>query len=59
MRLQREWEGKIETLNKKYNLDFFSSSTLDSEFDEEENYKYEHKYETLIWTIKLLKGQRN
>ena len=48
IRLQREWEKKVERLNKKYNLDCFSSSELDSESDEEENYKYEHKYETLI-----------
>ena len=48
IRLQREQEEKIERLNKKYNLDCFSSSELDSESDEEEDYKYEHKYKTLI-----------
>ena len=35
-------------LNAKYNLDCFSDSELDSESDEGEQYKYEHKYEALI-----------
>ena len=39
IRLQTEWEEKIERLNEKYNLDCFSSSKLDPESDEEENYK--------------------
>ena len=47
VRLQREWEEKIESLNEKYNLDCFSSFELDLS-DEEEKYRYEHKYETLI-----------
>ena len=42
-----------KTEHEKYNPDCFSSSELDSESDEKENYKYEHKYKTLIWTIKL------
>ena len=46
--LRREWEEKIEKLNKKYGLDYFSDSELDSESDKGENYRYEHKYETLI-----------
>ena len=31
-----------------YNLDCYSDSELDSESDEEEQYCYEHGYETLI-----------
>ena len=46
--LRKEWEKKMEQLNVKYGLDFFSDSELDSESDEGENYRYEHKYETLI-----------
>ena len=46
--LRKEWEKKIEQLNEKYGLDYFSDSELDSESDEGENYRYEHKYETLI-----------
>ena len=45
---RREWEEKMEWLNKKYRLDYFSDSELDSESDEGENYRYKHKYETLI-----------
>ena len=48
IQLRREWEEKTERLNKKYRLDFFSDSELDSESDEGKNYRYEHKYETLI-----------
>ena len=44
----REWEEKMERLNNKYGLDFFSDSEVDSKSDEGEDYKYEHKYETLI-----------
>ena len=36
----------MEKLNKKYELEYFSDS--DSESDEGRNYRYEHKYETLI-----------
>ena len=32
----------------KFGLHYFSDSELDSESDEGENYRYEHKYETLI-----------
>ena len=46
--LRREWKKKMEQLNCKYGLDCFSDSELDSESDEGEIYKYEHKYETLI-----------
>ena len=46
--LRREWEEKMEKLNEKYGLDYFSDSELVSESDEGENYRYEHKYETLI-----------
>ena len=38
----------MERLNKKYGLNCFSDSELDSESDEGKNYQYEHKYETLI-----------
>ena len=53
--LRREWEEKIEQSNKKYGLDYFSDSEFDSESDEGENYRYKHKYETLIQTIKITK----
>ena len=43
----------MERLNEKYNLDCLSSSVLDSESDEGADYRYEHKYETLIWTIQI------
>ena len=46
--LRREWEKMMEKLNEKYGLDYFSDSDLDSKSYEGENYKYEHKYETLI-----------
>ena len=42
IRVRREWEEKIECLNKKYNLDYYSSSELES------NFELQHKYETLI-----------
>ena len=35
-------------LNSKYNPDCFSDSELDSESDEDEQYRYEHGYKTLI-----------
>ena len=38
----------MERLNEKYNLDCFSSTELDSELDEGEQYCYEHSYETLV-----------
>ena len=38
----------MEKLSEKYGLDYFSDSELDSKSDEGENYRYEHKYETLI-----------
>ena len=38
----------MERLNTKYNLDSFSDSELDSESNEEEQYRYEHGYKTLI-----------
>ena len=40
--------GGMERLNERYGLDCFSDSELDSESDEGEDYRYEHKYETLI-----------
>ena len=47
VRLCKEWDRKMERFNKKYNLDCFSSSELDSESDGED-YRYVHKYKTLI-----------
>ena len=38
----------MERFNKKYGLNCFSDSELDSELDEGEHYQHEHKYETLI-----------
>ena len=38
----------MERLNDKYGLDCYSDSELDSESDEGEDYRYEHKYEMLI-----------
>ena len=48
LKLHREWEEKMERLNDKYGLDCFSDSELYSESDEGEEYRYKHKYETLI-----------
>ena len=45
---KQQWEEEMERLNEKYNLDCFSSSELDSELGEGEQYHYEHGYETLI-----------
>ena len=42
IRLRREWDEKMECLNEKYNLDYFSSSESDFDFEPE------HKYEMLI-----------
>ena len=43
MHLRKEWEEKMERLNDKYGLDYYSSSESESDWDEEEP-----KYETLI-----------
>ena len=45
---KQQWEEEMERLHSKYNLDCYSDSELDSESDEEEQYHYEHGYETLI-----------
>ena len=42
----------MEKLNEKYGLDYFSDSELDSDSDEGKNYRYEHKYETLIQVLR-------
>ena len=42
LKLEREWNKRMEQLNDKYNLDYYSSSESDSESE------LEHKYETLI-----------
>ena len=44
---KQQREAEMERLNSKYNLDCFSSSELNSESDEGEQYRYEHAYETL------------
>ena len=44
--LQKEWNEKMEHLNEKYNLDYYSSSKSDSDF--EFDFEPEYKYETLI-----------
>ena len=48
IRLRREWEERIKRLNKKHNLDYYSSSESDSDSHPEPDHIYEHKYETLI-----------
>ena len=48
IRLGREWEERIECLNEKYNLDYYSSSESDSSSSPEPDHRYEHKYDTLI-----------
>ena len=48
IKLQKESEERIKRLNKKYNLDYYSSSESDSDFYPEPDYRYKHKYETLI-----------
>ena len=45
-KLRKEWEERIERFNEKYSLDYYSSS--ESDIDSEPDYRYEHKYETLI-----------
>ena len=44
---------KMERLNYKYGLDCFSDSELNSKSDKGEEYRYEHKYEMLIWTAQV------
>ena len=45
---KQQWEEEMERLYSKYNLNCYSDSELDSKIDEEEQYHYEHGYETLI-----------
>ena len=47
-KMRQQWEEEMERLNRKYILDCFSDSELDSESDEGEQYQYEHGYEMLI-----------
>ena len=42
IKLEKEWNEKMECLKSKYNLDYYSSSKSDSDFEPE------HKYEALI-----------
>ena len=46
--LNNKGKKKWRDLMKKYNLDCFSSSELDSELDAGDQYCYEHVDETLI-----------
>ena len=48
IKLRKEWEEGIQRLNKKYNLDYYSSSESDSDSNPKPDYRYKHKYETLI-----------
>ena len=48
IKLRKEWEERIEQLNKKYKLDYYYSSESDSDSEPEQDYRYEHKYKTLI-----------
>ena len=41
-KLEKEWNERMECLNEKYNLDYYSGSKSDSDCESE------HKYETLI-----------
>ena len=54
---RQQWEGEMERLNTKYNIDCFSDSDFDSESDEDEHYQYEHGCETLI--CRTLENQNN
>ena len=47
-KVKQQWQGEMERLNSKYNLDCYSNSELDSKSDEGEQYHYEQGYETLI-----------
>ena len=46
--LRKELEEKMERLNEKLGLHYFSDSELDSVSDKGENYQYEHRYDMLI-----------
>ena len=46
IKLRKEWDKRIERLNEKYNLDYYSSSESDP--NSEPDYRYQHKYKTLI-----------
>ena len=45
---KQQWEQEMERSNDKYNLDCFSNSELNSESGKDEQYQYQHGYETLI-----------
>ena len=47
MKFKKEWNERMECLNKKYNIDYYSSSEPDSDFEPE------HKYETLVIDFNL------
>ena len=46
IKLRKEFEERIERLNEKYNLDYYSSSELDT--NSEPDCRYEYKYKTVI-----------
>ena len=47
-KIHKQWEAEMERLNTKYILDCFSDCELNSESNKGEQYKYGHRYETLI-----------
>ena len=47
-RTKQQWEQEMERMNKRYKLDTFSDSDLNSESDEDDKYQYQHGYEMLI-----------
>ena len=50
IRLRREWDEKMEFLNEKYGLDYYSSSESDS--DVEPEHKYDTSYEHFTLSTK-------
>ena len=38
-KLEKEWNERMECLNNKYNLDYYSSSESDSESESEDKYE--------------------
>ena len=53
IRLRRDRDENIKCLNKKYNLDYYSSLESNS------NFELEHKCETLIYTFFILSTKNN
>ena len=53
IRLRREWDEKMECLNEKYNLDYYSSSESDSNLSQ--NTSMKHLYKHFSFSIKIKK----